>query len=846
MKLKQADMVLPVWGKIFPVFCVAFVCLLFHTGANAQAVKNISGKITDAETGEALPYVTVFVKLPNHTNKATTTDFSGLYHLVAPLASVDSIYATYIGYTQAKKPLPKEHTVTVDFQMKTDNQLLKMVTVTPKSYVNPAWAIMENMVKHKDDNNIDNLKSYQYQSYNRLELAVTNISDKMKQRKVMKQILPLMDSLQKMAGDEGKPILPVFMSETVSDFYFQHSPEQKTEHVLRTKVSGVGIEDETLISQIIGTSFQQYNFYKNYLRLAGKDFISPLTDSWKTFYNYELTDAHDKLDGRELYKIEFKPKRAHDLAFVGVMWITQDNYALYRIDVSVAPDANLDFLNKIRIQEEMMQPVGTTAWVPEKTRIVVHISNIKKSWSGFIGNFYLSNKDIRINQTYPKDLFKEPLTMSDSISKKDENYWTKNRPEALTPADIKVYQMIDTVKNLPIVKTYADIAGMLINGYYRIGKFSYGPYPYTYSYNDVQGSVLRFGGTTNKYFSDKLVLGGYVSYGFRDHRVNYNGSVDYIFSRKPWSQFGVAYTHDLNQTGYQFENFSNSNTVFRASIRNGKITRRGPFEQNDLRTYIQTDVAPNWRAKITADRRNFDPLYNFVYFSPANAQRYTNYQVAEVIGELQWTPGRRMLQSSKINKRITLGNGADNPVITFRYTHGIKVFGGDFNYNKYAANITQKLHMGIFGKGEYSLTGGYIPASLPSPLLENHRYNFNTMRFLEFTSDRYAALTYTQHLEGLITNSIPLIKELNVRTVADFNVLDGSLSDNNGGRPSSPGRPTRNLEGIPYVEAGYGVENIFKFLRVDLLHRITHRDHIDETGAPPSNFAVRVSMQFRL
>jgi hypothetical protein len=843
---KCIDVVLPVLRKFLPAVLIIVLLVAFNFIANAQTTKNITGKITDSETGEPLPYVTVFVKLPNHITKATNTDFSGVYHLFAPQAAGDSIYASYVGYLPSKKLLPKVFPVTLNFQMAADNQLLKTVTVTPKSYVNPAWAIMDNVVKHKNDNNLDKLSSYEYQSYNRLELAVTNISDKMRERKVMKQILPLMDSLKKMAGDDGKPILPVFMSETVSDFYFQHSPEQKTEHIQRTKVSGVGIEDETLISQIIGTSFQQYNFYKNYLRVAGKDFISPITDSWKLFYNYELTDANDKINGRECYKIEFKPKRAHDLAFVGVMWITKDSYAMYRMDVSVAPDANLDFLNKIKIQQEMMQPEGTTAWIPEKTRIVVHISNINKNWSGFIGNFYLSNKNIKINKTYPKERFNEPLTMSDSISRKDDNYWTTNRPEPLTAEDKAVYHMIDTVKNLPIVKTYADIAGMLINGYYRVGKFSYGPYLYTYSYNDVQGSVLRIGGTTNKYFSDRWILGGFLAYGFTDHRWNYSGSVEYITSRKPWTQVGIAYTHDIGQTGYQFENFSKSNNIFKASIRNGRLMRRGPFLQNDIRAYIQTDVTQSWKAKLTVDNRTFDPLYNYEYFSPANGQRYRNYQVAEAIGELQWSPGRRLLQSSKVNRRITLGNGEDNPVVTFRYTRGLKVLNGDFAYDKFAANITQKVHMGIWGKGEYSLTGGYIPSSLPSPLLENHRYNFNTMRFLEFTSDRYVALNYTQHMDGLLTNSLPLLKSLNLRTVADLNVLDGSLSDANGGRPSVPRRPTRNLEGIPYVEAGYGVENILKFLRVDFLHRVTHRDHIDEAGDPPSNFAVKVSVQFRL
>jgi len=342
------------------------------------------------------------------------------------------------------------------------------------------------------------------------------------------------------------------------------------------------------------------------------------------------------------------------------------------------------------------------------------------------------------------------------------------------------------------------------------------------------------------------MLGGYVSYGFRDRRFNYNASVDYISSRKPWTQFGISFTHDLNQTGYQFENFSKANNVFKASIRNGHILGRGPFEQNELRTYLQTDLIPNLRGTLTADRRTFDPLYAFEYVSPVNGQRYQNYQVAEVIGELQWQPGRRLLQSAKINKRIMLGNGTDKPVVTLRYTHGFKVFGGDFSYNKIAANIIQKIHMGIFGKGEYSLTGGYIPSSLPFPLLENHRYNFNTMRFLEYTSDRYVALNYTQHMEGLITNSIPLLKELNIRTVADLNVLDGSLTAENRGRFAAAHRPSRSLEGIPYVEVGYGVENILKFVRVDFLHRVTHLDHYDVNGEPPNRFAVRVMLQFRL
>jgi hypothetical protein len=821
--------------------------ILFTLPSVAQQTKNISGKITDAQTGEPIPYVTVSVKIPGRANLATSTNFDGFFHLTIPFRT-DSVYVSYVSYLPAKKPLALIPEIkNVDFQLSPDNRILNEVRVTPKSYVNPAWEIMENMVKHKSGNNIENLDSYQYQSYNRIDLALNGLSDKMKRKKAMRQLLPLMDSLKALAGSNGTPVLPIFTSETVSDVVSQRSPKHRTENVISTHVNGVGLEDGTLISQIVSAGFQQYNFYDNFLRIAGKDFISPLSDSWKTFYDYELIERNDKIDGSYYYKIAFKPKRAHDLAFSGIFWLTQDSYALYRIDVLSSPDANIQFLNKIRIQEEMTPIPGSAILAPRLTRIVVDVNNLIKSQSGFIGQFYIANTNYAVNKTYPAGIFKEQLTVSADANKKDDRYWNKYRPDTLNAENKRIAQLIDTVKNLPLVRTYADLIGMVINGYYRVGKFGFGPYIYTYSYNDLEGSAIRIGGETNHYFSNKVILGGYLSYAFRDKKWSYNAAADYIFSRKTWTEGRISYTRDIEQTGYQFENFSTANNIFKASIRNGNISRRGPFIQSETQGYLQSDILKHVRAKITVDHRTFNPLFNFNYYSPVTKLHYRNYSVSEAQTEVQWSPGNRLIQSDKINKRIAVGNGTDKPVITFRYTHGFRLAAGDFDYNKYAANITQKIHMGIWGKGEYSITGGLIPSALPTPLLENPRYYFNTMRFLEYTCDRYASLNYTQHMDGLITNSLPLIKKLNLRTLLDFNILEGTLSADNNTRAFNTTHPyDRSLDGIPYMEAGYGVENVFKFLRFDFLYRLNHMDHPDQFGALPGRFALRVSLQLHL
>ena len=107
-------------------------------------------------------------------------------------------------------------------------------------------------------------------------------------------------------------------------------------------------------------------------------------------------------------------------------------------------------------------------------------------------------------------------------------------------------------------------------------------------------------------------------------------------------------------------------------------------------------------------------------------------------------------------------------------------------------------------------------------------------------TDRSATLRLDHHFEGLLLNSLPGIRALNWRLVATGNVLYGKLSERNrranGNTTDLPGPIS-----TPYMEVGYGIENIFKFLRVDFIHRLTYRN-IPGT----SDFGIKVGAQFRL
>lgn len=160
----------------------------------------------------------------------------------------------------------------------------------------------------------------------------------------------------------------------------------------------------------------------------------------------------------------------------------------------------------------------------------------------------------------------------------------------------------------------------------------------------------------------------------------------------------------------------------------------------------------------------------------------------------------------------------------------------------------------MLGISRYEASAGKVYGDVPYPVLENHLGNetlfytsaaFNTMDFNEFTSDQYFSFRYRHFFEGFLLNKIPLVRKLKWRAVANANLLFGSVSEANLSRVpvmDPDGFPLQTFGSLdpatPFLELGYGVENIFKFFRVDFFHRMTY---LDDPSVKP--FAVKVSAQ---
>lgn len=797
----------------------------------------VNGRITDAKTSEPIPFATVSFK---GTTIATNGLFDGTF-TIKTTAKVDSLQVAFVGYKTKVKAVAYGKSQTINFQLVPDQVMLSDIVIKPGK--NPAYRILEQVWEHRNENDIRQLKSYQFESYTKVEVDVDNLSERFRNRKVMKPFTYLFDSLQVAAGEDGEPVLPVFVSETLSDMYVVHNPKRRKEVVKATNIRAVGMEDGTFISQFVGSSFHDYNFYQNNITVLERTFISPISREAKGFYIHELEDSM-WIGNKWCYQMAIYPKREEDLVFSGTIWIQDTTFALVRSSLEIGKSANLNFVERLKIQQELT-PTASGPWVPAQTRVLMDIVEPSNQSFGMLAKLYISNQAIEANRDFPLGFFDDQLIVEEEAQTKDDAFWLENRHEALSEQETTIYNIVDTVRNFPKVKTYVDVAKTLTSGYVNINpKLEFGSFLTVYGTNVVERHRFRAGLRTTEYFSPYVKLRGHVAYGLADQRFKYGLGAEVFLSRKNWVKLGYRHKHDLEGIGAP--EFYEEDPLMEAAAQLGLLERLNFVTLN--RAWLQMDLHRTLTQRIAFTHEVLRPEGDFTFAwtdqNAAGNQLKVNMQVSELLYELEWTPKETRLING--NNRLNINvNKAPNFIL--RYHYGIDGFlNGDFSYHKLAFEMRQIARLGIWGRGEYVLKLNKTFTPLPYILLDIFPGNETVIRsletyvlmdFFEFVSDQNMMLFYVHHFDGNLMNRVPLMRKLKWRLVASGKMAMGSLNQAN--RDLLPDldlngnsvTPIKSLDPtIPYMEVGYGFENIFRFIRIQAYHRLTYTEGMNTFG----------------
>ena len=206
--------------SVFNIVLLACV-LIFSQEALAQKTK-VSGVVTNATTGETMPFVNMLFQ---NSKIGTTTDLDGKYS-IETYYEVDSLMASFVGMKTITYKVKDDILQTINFEMEASSVELEAAVVVATKEENPAHPIIRNVLRNKNVNDREKLDAYEYEIYNKVEFDLNNITEEFRDRKIFKPFEFVFENLD---STQEKVYLPVFMTESLADFYYRKNP--KTERV---------------------------------------------------------------------------------------------------------------------------------------------------------------------------------------------------------------------------------------------------------------------------------------------------------------------------------------------------------------------------------------------------------------------------------------------------------------------------------------------------------------------------------------------------------------------------------------------------------------------------------------
>jgi hypothetical protein len=825
----------------------------------AQKVK-LGGLVEDSITSETIPLVGVMLQ---GTQFGVNTNLDGEFLMVVPPGNYRLIVRAsgYFPYSDSISIL--SDSLHFRIQLKPVSSLIDEVVISSKA-INPAHRVMHNAIDNRRRNRFDKIESYQYESYNKLVITMDNVTDKFLENKLLGGIGREVRSLigDSAHTDSSKFKIAAFVSESVSKFYYTR-PDKKKEEILAVQTSGVKGSEYNLLSSM----FLQLDMYDNNVVIVDRTFLSPVADG--AFVDYDFYIRSVESYGRDtLFGIEVIPKRPYDPVFKGMVYIDNKDWALNRIDLKLNDNPNINFVEDIRIRQGYGKV--DSFWVPTLLDVEVDFQNsvMKRKGGdgvGLIGRTSSHLYDYKLLPQFEENFFnKELLEVKEGATGQDSAFWAEHRKSPLDKSEQLGYALVDSLSSRGVLDFYIDAVTIITWGTFNTKYLEFGPYFYLIGFNQAEGWRTRCGLYTTPEFSKKLYLGGHLAYGLKDQRFKYQVEGKYRIVRKPKLLLGFQKTYEVEQVG--FENFlDNGTSLLQTSLRRVPLTQLNYYHEHRLS--LESDIIKGLTGEYWFRSKVFDPAstFDFGFLNP-NGNLDQHYNITEAGLDLRVSFKEQYIINAS-GDRVYLGS--QYPVFHLKYIHGFDgLFDGDFKYDRMEVNMRNFARMGRYGWLRYDVVAGQILGTLPYPSLYVFRgnqtwgydeYGFNLMNYFEFIADRYAAVALEQHFEGLLWNMIPGLRRLKFKEVITARMAYGTLSPankamNNVQVPISEGgvynQVVKAPDKLPYMEAGFGLYNIFKILRFDAIWRLNYLDNRWRTDPTIpkanwgrfNNFGVRVNL----
>ncbi len=564
-------------------------------------------------------------------------------------------------------------------------------------------------------------------------------------------------------------MLPIFLDEKLSQYYYRKDPEKESRVTLGEKTVNFGQDiDNEGINAYFKNIYYKVDIYSNDILLMTRNFLSPIANSAPVFYKYFITDTITENDVK-LVELTFVPRNPNDVLFEGKLYITLDgNYAVQKAELTINKNINLNFVKSLRIGLEFEQN-SDGRYHLSKSRTLADFGLTNRGLSVF-GMRVITYKNYLINKPEPDTIYTNPEKMVPEAAKgRSDQFWAQNRLDTLSTAESKTYKNIDSLMNMKSFKLTLDVLTVLAGGYLNFGQVEIGPIGNFYSFNPVEGFRPQFGGRTTTEFSERYYFGAYGAYGFKDKRWKYFLSAAYSLNDKSIYKFPENYImasvqHDITIPGQNLE-FSGEDNFFLSFKRGNNYVYL--YDYSYRLDYIH-EFENHFSYSLGINRLTQSPAGALYFINTGNNNQPNNINnlvTTTFTAGFRYAPHEEFYQGKVYRSPVN----SKYPVFSLDYTDGLKnAFGGQYNYQKLRARIDKRFYLSQLGFADVRFEAGHLFGQVPYPLLNifpaNQTYfydiySYNLMNFLEFVSDHYESIGIDQHFNGFFFNKIPFLKK---------------------------------------------------------------------------------------
>jgi len=832
---------------------VLIYTLLLGMAIHAQQSLQITGVITDEETGDSISFASIVYK--GH-NISTVANVFGQYTI--PRQEGWNITVSAVGYKSRIIPVNSKTRRKLNITLKPARQELAEVTVKSRHNRysrkdNPAVELMRRVVAAKKKTDLSNNDYYRYNKYEKLTLALNDLTPQQLESPFFTKKPWLLNQVE-VNPYTNKLVLPVSVDETVSQKFYRKSPKDEKNIIQGQTSTGINDYFQTgdIINTVVKDVFTNVDLYQDDIRILQRPFTSPMSEKGIGFYRYYIEDTL-AIGQDSCIHLAFVPNNMQDMGFRGDLYILKDSTLhLRRCQLSIPKQSNVNFVESLQVLQEY-EKLPDGQWVLTTDDMITELQLFDFISAGAIVTRITRYSDYDFSEV-PNKIFhgqKKEVTEADA-QMRDKAFWDQYRQVELTRSENSMDKFMENIQNMKGFKYIIYGLKTIVENSMETGDPNYVdicPINTLLTRNYVDGWRTRLSAKTTANLNKHFFLSGYYAHGWGSHRNYYDAEMTYSLNAKKYLP------HEFprrTMTIQSSQDICSPNDRFMESDKDNIFVAMKWAETNKMMSYNRQKVSfeyeTDWGLKAiisgkTEENEAFGAMnYQTLDkpFVPINSKTGNGeyLRTTEASFYVRYAPGETYI-NNKLRRRVI---NLDAPVFSLSHTIGFNgVLGGDYNFHLTEAHIFKRFWLNSWGKFDVDLKGGIEWDQVPYPLLIMPASNasfiiqkntFSLINTMEFVNDRYVSLMLAWDMNGKILNRIPLAKKLYWREYLGVRMLWGDLSDKNNPE-KNPGNPRLMYfpEGTnimnpnrPYMEMVVGVHNIFKFFRVEYVKRLTYKD----------------------